>query len=307
MKSTQEFQDFYKTDLSKAANFLEEYRLQSKKIIKRRQLLSLAFVPLFLFSLVTKYGPIIFFAALPSLLFLSSVFKKHIATQKYLRFRYKKHVLQKAIGFYFEDFEYIARQKIAKPVLIESKLFPNHIDNIYGEDFMRFTLGKVKMMFCETSVYKNRDSLVFNGVFITSSFNKYFNSETFVIARKSSTFFQRIFKQWDGDIQEVKLEDSIFDKKFQTLANDQTEARYILTPVMMERIVSYGEKVGKDMSLSFVKNRMYCSIPIVKDLFEPSITKPIDLSFVSKSIEPVLLFTDIVTDLDLNLRIWSKR
>lgn len=307
MRSKQEFQSFYNEDLYKVASFLEDYRLQGRKIIKRRLLLSLAFIPLFFFSLITSFGPVIFFAALPSLVILGAGYQKYLQTQKYLKFRYKKHLLQKAIGFYFEDFEYIARQKIAKPVLIESKLFPNHINNIYGEDFMRFTLGKVKMMFCETSVYKNRDSLVFNGVFITSSFNKYFNSETFVIARKSSTFFQRILKQWNEDIQEVKLEDSIFEKKFQTLASNQTESRYILTPSMMSRLVEYSEKIGKDISVSFVKNRMYCSVPIIKDLFEPSISKPIDLLFVSKSIEPVLLFTDIVKDLDLNLRIWSKR
>lgn len=306
MESKEDFHKFYHSELSKAAIFLEDYRLKGRKIIRRRLLLSLALLPLFFLSTITKYGPIIFFAALPSVLFLGSAFQKYLETQRYLKFRYKKHLLQKAIAFYFEDFEYIAKQKIAKPVLMESKLFPNHIDNIYGEDFMRFTLDKVKIMFCETSVYKNRDSLVFNGVFITSSFNKYFKSETFVIERKSSTLLKRIRKLMTDDLSEVRLENLEFDDKFQTLSNNQTEARYILTPVMMERIIDYGEKVGKNLSISFVKNRLYCTIPMIKDLFEPSIFKPIDLSFVSQSIEPVLLFTDIVKDLDLNMRIWSK-
>lgn len=307
MKSTEEFKVFYNSELIKAATFLEDYRLQGRKAMKRMFIISIALIPLFLLSILSKFGPIIFFAALPGLVILGLVYKKYLDMKRFMKYRYKKHILQKAIGFYFEDFEYISRQKIAKPVLIESKLFPNHIDNIFGEDFMRFTLEKVKMMFCETAVYKNRDSLVFSGVFITSSFNKYFNSETFVIARKSSTFFQRFFKQWDGDFQEVKLEDSMFDKKFQTFANDQTEARYILTPSMMSRLVVYSDKVGKDISVSFVRNRLYCTIPMIKDLFEPSISKPIDLPFISKSIEPVLLFTDIVKDLDLNLRIWAKK
>ena len=76
---------------------------------------------------------------------------------------------------------------------------------------------------------------------------------------------------------------------------------------MMSYLVEYSDKVGKDISVAFVKNRLYCTIPMIKDLFEPSISHPIDFPFISKSIEPVLLFTDIVKDLDLNLRIWSKR
>ncbi len=307
MKSQDEFKAFYRTELNKAASFLEDYRLQGRRSMRIMLMISLALTLLIIWSLSTNHGVIIFFAALPSLSLLSSVYRKYVNMNKYLKYRYKKHVLQRAIGFYFDDFEYISRQKIAKVILIESKLFHKNVDRIYGEDFMRFTIGKVKMMFCETQVYRNQDLHIFDGIFITSSFNKYFKSETFVIARKSSTILKRVKKLMLNDIHEVNLENPKFEEKFQTLANNQTEARYILTPIMMERMLEYGNKIGKDMSISFVKNRMYCSIPYIKDLFEPSISKPIDFAYVEKSIEPVLLFTDIVEDLVLNLRIWSKK
>ncbi len=306
MKSKTEFESYYKQKLKKNISILEIYRLENVRKLKRKLIWSFVFIPFFLGSFITGHGVIIFFLMLPTLVIWGVIYQKLFEMNKYLRYNYKKYILQKAIGFYFNDFEYIERQKIAKQVLTESQLFPQYISYIEGEDFMRFTIGKVQLMFSEVAVYKGKSQIVFNGVFVTSSFNKYFSSETFVIARKSSTFLQRIKKQLLKNLKEVHLEDVVFSKKFQTLSNHQTEARYILTPQMMSRLVHYSNKLKKDISLSFVQNRLYCSIPISKDLFEPTLLKPIDFESVFKSIEPVIMFTDIVNDLELNLRIWSK-
>jgi len=306
MKSKSEFESYFERKLKKATEILENYRLENLRKLKRKLIWSVIFIPFFLLSFITGHGVIIFSLILPTLVIWGLMYQQLFEMNKYLRYNYKKHVLQKAIGFYFDDFEYIERQKIAKQVLTESQLFPQYISYIEGEDFMRFTIGKVRLMFSEVAVYKGRGRIVFNGVFVVSSFNKYFSSETYVIARKSATFLQRIRKQLLKNLKEVHLEDVNFSRKFQTFSNNQTEARYILTPHMMSRLVDYSHKLKKDISLSFVQNKLFCSIPMIQDLFEPSLLKPIDLESVSKSIEPVLLFTDIVNDLELNLRIWSK-
>lgn len=307
MKTQAEFEEYYDSHISKATDFLEKKRIEEKKKLNSLLIKSLLLLPLIILGLFIGNGVAIFFCALPSFLIFGVIYKRYLKLEKYLVHNYKKYVLQKAIGFYFDKFEYIAKQKIAKVILVESQLFPKNIDNVYGEDFMRFSMNKVELMFCETGIYRGRDKKVFRGVFITTSFNKYFKSETFVIARKSATFLQRIRKQLFDQLEEVHLENPEFDKKFQTLSNDQVEARYILSPAMMGRLLKYSEKLGRTLSVSFVENRMYCSIPLKIDLFEPSVFDPINLEFVEESIAPVLLFTDIVKDLDLNLRIWSKR
>ena len=307
MKTNTEFEEYFQSHIYKATLILEEKRIKEKGKLKNLLIIAIAFIPLFILGIFSGHALIIFLCALPFFLLVSYLYKRYVKLVRYLVHNYKKYVLQRAVGFYFDDFEYIAKQKIAKVVLDKSRLFPEYIESIYGEDFMRFYMNKVELMFCETDVYGIKDKKLFRGVFITNSFNKFFNSETFVIARKSATFLQRIRKQLFSQMDEVQLENPEFTQKFQTISNDQVEARYILTPVMMEHLLDYSKKLGKSISISFVKNKMYCSIPISIDLFEPSVFKPIDLDFVKESIAPVLLFTDIVKDLDLNLRIWSKR
>lgn len=306
MKSKEEFQDFYHQRLIKKVEVLEKYRLENARLLKRYLIISLALSPLIIVGILSQYAIIIFLMTMPTFIFLAVAYQKYGSMIHYLRFRYKNKVLNKAIGFYFDNYEYIAKQKIAKSVLEESKLFPKYIDNVFGEDFMRFKIGKVRMMFCETAVYRDRDRKVFRGVFLSSSFNKFFKSQTFVITRRKLKFVDSMRIHLGSQLHEVSLENVKFRRKFRVLSTDQIEARYILTPSLMNHLLDYSHKMKKRIILSFVKNRLYGVIPSLDDLFEISVFEPINLEMLTESIEPILLYTDIVEDLELNLRIWSK-
>jgi hypothetical protein len=69
----------------------------------------------------------------------------------------------------------------------------------------------------------------------------------------------------------VKLESVEFENKFVVYSNDQVEARYILTPSFMERLVKLQDLMGDNTSYSFVNTNVYVAVPIDEDLFEPSI------------------------------------
>lgn len=308
MKRYQEFVEFYQKKLQKRVHYLEDYR--SRYIKKVRQLM---WVSLFIFVvliLVFRFFPngyAITAVVVTIISLLGYAFQTLVKAGRFLQFNYKKYVLKPAIHFYFNDFEYIDKQRIALAILLESQLFPSYAKYMDGEDFMRFKLDKNQIMFCETEVLRNQYSRIFKGVFITSTFNKYFNSTTFVFPRNSKTFLQRVKRKLSGKYKEVHLENVEFTQHFQTISSNQIEARYILTPLMMDKLILYSEKLDMDVSFSFVENRLYCTIPLSKDLFEPGLFKPMDQEFVLKSLEPVLLFTDIVEDLDLNLRIWTRK
>lgn len=306
MNRQEEFIAFYERKLKKRVEFLEEYRQKNIRKVKQYFILFLLCVVSFIISVWIGNEILIAVLSFPFLIFLGLSLQKLMDTSRYLRFNYKKYVLQKAIDFYFQDFEYIEEQKISASVLITSQLFPKYIDDVYGEDFMRFKIGNCSVMFCETSVEKGRKK-VFKGVFIASTFNKYFKSKTFVFPRISKNFIQRIKKQLSSQLEEVRLENVHFNDRYQTISSDQQDARYILTPVMMQHLINYSEKLSMDVSFAFVENRLYCSIPMKKDLFEHSLFEPMDRDFILESLQPVLLFTDIVEDLELNHRIWSKK
>jgi hypothetical protein len=57
-------------------------------------------------------------------------------------------------------------------------------------------------------------------------------------------------------VKNVVLEDAVFNKKFRIWCDDQIEARYILTPEMMEKLMVLSNKF-KNIKMVLVDNRMY--------------------------------------------------
>ena len=75
----------------------------------------------------------------------------------------------------------------------------------------------------------------------------------------------------------------------------------------MKRILDYKKEVKKKIQLSFVHNRMYIAIPYNKGLFEPKLFGDIvDFSNVEEYYNDLKLVLDLVDDLNLNTRIWTK-
>ncbi len=78
-------------------------------------------------------------------------------------------------------------------------------------------------------------------------------------------------------MQDVKLEDTNFEKRFNVFTKDQVEARYLLTPSFMERLKNLETAFGtKGIKCSFFDEQIMFAIPTNKDLFElGSLYKPL--------------------------------
>lgn len=70
----------------------------------------------------------------------------------------------------------------------------------------------------------------------------------------------------------VVLEDPGFEKLFAVYADDEVQARKILTPAMMQHIVRLQGKLGKDLMLSFSGNMIYYAVPFPEGFLQPSRT-----------------------------------
>lgn len=307
MKTTDEFRTFYSNVLAPTITPLEKIRSENAIKLKRIFYSALFCLPLIVPGFIFMHPLIFIMALMPSLILFGMAYQKLNEMNKKLRYPFKYKVLLKSIDFLFDNYEYIANQRIAKSVLVKSLLFPRNITGVKGEDFMKFRIGDAIIMFCETKVFGPRKKLLFAGIFISSSFNKYFKSNTLVLPNRKSAFLHRIIRQLFNKMQRVNLENPEFEKQFNVVSGDQIEARYILTPSLMERILAYRAKTNKKLSISFIDKRLYCAVPNFKNLFEVHFFKPIDFDCISNSLEPVILYTDIIEDLNLNLKIWSKR
>ena len=108
-----------------------------------------------------------------------------------------------------------------------------------------------------------------------------------------------------GDL--VKLEDPEFEKEFVVYGSDQIEARYILSPGLMERIVEFKRKAKRKIHLSFVQSWVNLAIEFDKDLFEaPLFGSALDYPKIRDYFRDLQLAFGIVEDLNLNTRIWTK-
>ncbi len=127
-----------------------------------------------------------------------------------------------------------------------SELFSTGYDRCSVEDTIFCRVGATDVRFSEIHTeYKTttRDKdgktqthwhTIFQGILISADFHKHFRGKTFVqsdFAEKAFGFLGRTLqKPIFSSLELVQLEDPDFERAFVVRANDQVEARYILTP-----------------------------------------------------------------------------
>lgn len=235
-----------------------------------------------------------------------------------VKWKFKEEVIKKMIHFIDPSLNYNPASCIRRQEFSESKIFIQGIDRYKGDDLVQGTIGKTAVRFSELHAeYESRDSdgkkthhTIFKGIFFIADFNKHFKGETIVLPDTAEKLFGRLgtwFQKMNiarPDL--VKLENPEFEKEFAVYGNDQVEARYILTPVLMERIMEFKKKSGK-VGLSFRNSQVNIALTVRQNLFEaPFFKSMLDYELVANYFSYLLLCTGIVEDLDLNTRIWAK-
>jgi len=307
MKTEDELRSFYESTLKPLLEPLEQYRVENVGKFKTYLYIAISCILIIVFIIFTRIPFAILISCIPMIVFGSLASSTFTKMDNHLKLHFKKEILTELLKFMFDKYEYIPRQRIAPAVLEESSLFPFSIYEVEGEDFMRFKIGETSIMFCETTLSTFQGEIKFTGIFIDASFNKSFTSKTFVLSKGYNTFFQNMKRHIFLNTEQVKLEDAQFENDFTVLSTDQVEARYILTPGFMQRLLDYKNKTKKGLAFSFVENRLYCAIPEFMDLFEPALFEPFSFEFIKENYEPLKLYTGLVDDLHLNVRIWSKQ
>jgi hypothetical protein len=262
------------------------------------------------FVLICFFAPVVISVVLTALV-------GHFLLKDY-RLAYKFTVMRKIIKFIDESLVYDPMGMIPQSIYMMSKLYSTKPERYRGEDRVKGTLGATAMEFCELHTeYATRDKngthwhTIFKGLFFMADFNKHFATRTVVLPDVAENLFGRIGQALQGLIKPfgelVKLDDPEFEKHLKVYGDDQIEARYILSPSLMERIVAFRKRTKKDIRLSFVGTKVFVAVPYTKNLFEPQLLRPaVDFDVLCEHLEDVQLATGIVEDLNLNTRIWSK-
>lgn len=234
---------------------------------------------------------------------------------------FKTNVVGTALKEISETLTITPKSGIPEYEFISSDLFSTEPDRYKTEDMISGVNEKTSFYFAEVHAeYKterqNKNGKqtewhdIFKGIIFVADFNKNFNVST-VVRPKSfgnsvrSWFSKNVFNVSSDQI--VQLENTDFDNTFVTYSGDQVEARYILTPALMERILDLNNKSDETISVSFIASKMYIAFPLDYNYFEAPIHQTLLASdLLENDLSIVRFMYDIIHELDLNTRIWGK-
>lgn len=324
MKTRQELEQLYNTTLKNNLASLEGMR----KKLMGRYIIAIAciVVPFGGFMLMPEtLGTMhtILFAIGVALILFGVIFifltKKH---KRAYRNAYKQKVVAEIVKLVDDSWAYEPDNMISQNEYHRSELFRQHYDRYKGDDFISGKIDKTEFKCSElhteyetTSTDSDGKSTtewhtIFQGLFFHADFNKEFSGKTYI----APDFAEKTFGKWGQKLQKgtgpaplVKLEDPEFEKQFVVHSTDQIEARYILTPTIMEAMTKLRKDFNVPLNFSFIGNRIYCAMSFSKELFEPKIMRSgVKFEDVENMFNLFSVNETIIKELNLNTRIWTK-
>jgi hypothetical protein len=321
MKTLEQLREFYDIDLKRDLEALEQRR---QKIVTQSLIvfgvLAIVGIAGGLFAMGQGMPPVILIFILIGCAIIGGAYY-HIAGIDF-REGFKMIILRKLIAFVEPGLDYLPQQGISKELFMAAGMFKHDIDRYTCEDKIEGKIGKTQLVFSEVHAeYKTTSGsgkdrrtewhTIFKGIFFVADFNKNFQYRTIVLpdtAEKLFGHFGQTLQSWNSSYGElVKLEDVEFEKEFVVYGTDQVEARYILSPALMERIVQFQRKLGTKIYLSFLGSKVFGGISIEKNLFEPKVfSSMLDFNVIAEYYGQLQLGIGVVDELNLNTRIWTK-
>lgn len=229
---------------------------------------------------------------------------------------FKEKVIRMMISAVDPSLKYEPFGSVTETDYKKSGLYVKSYDRFRGDDLIQGLRGKT--VFCFSDIHTEYEErrgkstsweTIFQGLFFIADFNKDFKGRTYVWSAYAPqlNLINNFFSSFDDDLEKVTLEGTEFGSRFSVYSTDQVEARYILTPSMMERMVQLQDKLKENITYSFVDTNIYVAIPFSHALFEPSLFTETGKYQLNEYFNAVEHAISIVDDLELNVRIWTKQ
>lgn len=241
--------------------------------------------------------------------------------KKIYRDQYKNEVVRGIVNAIDPSWEYDPNQCINTFEYAASDLFRQSVDRYSGDDLISGKIDKTDFRCSElhteykTVTYTKNGGrqetwhTIFRGLFFTADFNKEIIGSTYIEPDTAERLFGKLGQklQVSSKGKLVKLENPEFEKIYAVYATDQIEARYILTPTIMEALVQIYRKYNRNLHLSFIGSRVYVAMSFNQNLFEPKVfSSGANFEDVEFMFNLFMFNQAIIHELNLNTRIWTK-
>ena len=308
MKSKEEFKQFAQEHLLTELRHLEKHR---QHLFIKVALLSLALFILAPLGLSDIAIPIIYLPGIITLIFL--IFACDELFRKYPT-NFKNSMTCKMLEFIDPSLTYSINDCISKQNFKKCNLFEDHIERYSGCDFIQGRIGKtdISISYIKADRSKNdNDSEIFRGLFIVIDMNKEFQGQTLIYPNTAEKFMGPLGKVLNSLVlqsgEHVTLENPDFNNEFVVYSTHQIEARYVLTPTLMEGILELKKNFRFAPCFSFTRSKVYIANRQISNTVNPNIFSNIsDLNTCYEYFDELQKIIGIVDDLNLNTRIWTK-
>ena len=236
--------------------------------------------------------------------------------RKQIKKLYKTVVVPRVVEALGNGLSYSAESSFSKDDFCAMDLYSGRVDRFASEDQVAGSMQNVAYTLREAHAERKEQQgknshyvTVFKGIVITVEFNKNFNGCTVVVPDSEGKHLG-LFGQMDSrdGKQRVNMADAEFEKTYTCFSTNDQEANYILTPKLMQLIVTARSKLGAELRMSFMNNMLYVSVPGTRDHFE--------VSMFAKQVTPEMAMGDLadvvhlaehlIETLDLETRIWTR-
>lgn len=319
MKSASELTDYYYKTLYPVLKKLEKERIQ---LTHRVVVVALLYSTLMLLVVVSifKSTAALEVVMLGGFIYIAGGrFIYKLLTKEY-RDSFKNRVIAPLIKSMHKNLNYVPESHINPTYFTRSKLFNSRVDRVRGNDYVHGEIDGTHLQFSDFHAQKKHKdskgrtswSTIFEGLFIVADFNKSFHGTTHILPDRAQRSFGNLIGHWlqskNAAREElVKMDDPEFEREFVVYSSDQIEARYILSPSLMQRLLLYKKRTAEDIFISFTHSNIHLAIAYNRDLFEASLfSSLLNYKIATEYTQTLYLAIGIVQELKLNTKLWSK-
>ena len=173
-------------------------------------------------------------------------------------------------------------------------------DLIFGQiEGVRVKFSDVEAISIKEDLYRNKTHRVlFAGILFVADFPKRLKAVTQICSGTDD------FKDYGG--KRARMDDAEFERYFRVYTTDQIEARYALTPSLMESLKLLKMRFHRPINIVLTGDKICMAIRTGRDNFEPDLRRPLVGKGANRFYKDEIGgFLRIVEELRLNRKIWA--
>jgi len=180
------------------------------------------------------------------------------------------------------------------------------IDKYSGNDLIFGQIEGVRVKFSDVEAISIKEDwqgdkthrVLFAGLLFVADFPKRLKAVTQICSGTDE------FKDYGG--KRARMDDAEFERYFRVYATDQIEARYALTPSLMENLKLLKMRFHRPINIVLTRDKICMAIRTGRDNFEPDLRRPLVGKGANRFYKDEIGgFLRIVEELRLNRKIWA--